>query len=105
MEPVPDLGTMAEPGGSPRAMLITKTVAEAAVAEQAGLLTHRQAARIRAMLDFGDAALGDPAWDLAVLTLDDPGRLPAVLTRRHRELLRAASESAWVPARGPDADA
>jgi Phosphotransferase enzyme family len=35
---------------------------------------------IVAMIDFGDACTGDPAWDLAVLTLDDPGRLDDVLT-------------------------
>jgi aminoglycoside phosphotransferase len=115
MHPVPGLGAMAEPGDSPRAMLVTKAVAEAAAAAQARLLTPSQAGRIRVMLvtafsradpgeplvlhgdcqpghflltpgnevaavlDFGDAAVGDPVWDLAVLTLDDPGRLPAVL--------------------------
>jgi aminoglycoside phosphotransferase (APT) family kinase protein len=35
---------------------------------------------IVAVIDFGDACTGDPVWDLAVLTLDDPGRLDDVLT-------------------------
>jgi Ser/Thr protein kinase RdoA (MazF antagonist) len=32
-----------------------------------------------ALLDLGDACRGDPAWDLAVLTMRSPERLPAVL--------------------------
>lgn len=32
-----------------------------------------------ALLDLGDACRGDPAWDLAVLTMRSPDRLPAVL--------------------------
>jgi Ser/Thr protein kinase RdoA (MazF antagonist) len=31
------------------------------------------------LLDLGDACRGDPVWDLAVLTLRSPERLPAVL--------------------------
>jgi aminoglycoside phosphotransferase (APT) family kinase protein len=31
------------------------------------------------LLDLGDACRGDPAWDLAVLTMRSPGRLPPVL--------------------------
>ncbi|MGH9227570.1 MAG: phosphotransferase enzyme family protein [Acidimicrobiales bacterium] len=31
------------------------------------------------LLDLGDACRGDPAWDLAVLTMRSPERLPAVL--------------------------
>lgn len=34
---------------------------------------------VTGFLDFGDAGTGDPAWDLAVLTLDSPDRLPDVL--------------------------
>jgi hypothetical protein len=30
-------------------------------------------------LDFGDAGLGDPAWDLVALSLDDPDRLAILL--------------------------
>jgi Ser/Thr protein kinase RdoA (MazF antagonist) len=32
-----------------------------------------------ALLDLGDACRGDPAWDVAVLTMRSPERLPAVL--------------------------
>ena len=35
--------------------------------------------RVRALLDWGDASVGDPAWDIAVLTLDDPQQLDPVL--------------------------
>jgi aminoglycoside phosphotransferase (APT) family kinase protein len=31
------------------------------------------------LLDLGDACRGDPAWDIAVLTMRSPERLPAVL--------------------------
>jgi aminoglycoside phosphotransferase (APT) family kinase protein len=31
------------------------------------------------LLDLGESSLGDPAWDLVVLTLRSPGHLPAVL--------------------------
>jgi aminoglycoside phosphotransferase (APT) family kinase protein len=73
---------------------------------------------IAAMLDFGDACTGDPVWDLAVLTLDDPGRLDDVLTgyapeaglaRRVRRLiqpyrlLRRLGEAVWLQAHGFDA--
>jgi len=34
---------------------------------------------VTAVLDFGDAGLGDPVWDLVVLTHWDEQRLPAVL--------------------------
>lgn len=34
---------------------------------------------ITGLIDFGDAALGDPVWDLAVLTVHSPEKLPAVL--------------------------
>ena len=36
-------------------------------------------ARIAALIDFGEACTGDPAWDLTILTLDNPGRLGDVL--------------------------
>ena len=41
---------------------------------------HSAGGTIAAVIDFGDACTGDPAWDLAVLTLDDAGRLDDVLT-------------------------
>jgi aminoglycoside phosphotransferase (APT) family kinase protein len=41
---------------------------------------HSAGDTIAAVIDFGDACTGDPAWDLAVLTLDDPARLGDVLT-------------------------
>jgi aminoglycoside phosphotransferase (APT) family kinase protein len=34
---------------------------------------------LTALIDFGDASIGDPAWDFAVLTLRHPQRLCAVL--------------------------
>ncbi|MFD0555498.1 phosphotransferase family enzyme [Stackebrandtia endophytica] len=34
---------------------------------------------VSGLIDFGDAGIGDPAWDLISLTLHDPDRLPAVL--------------------------
>ncbi|HYZ98500.1 MAG TPA: aminoglycoside phosphotransferase family protein [Acidimicrobiales bacterium] len=34
---------------------------------------------VMGLLDLGDACRGDPAWDIAVLTLRSPERLPAVL--------------------------
>lgn len=37
------------------------------------------AGSVTAAIDFGDAGLGDPAWDLVVLTHWDEHRLPAVL--------------------------
>jgi aminoglycoside phosphotransferase (APT) family kinase protein len=35
--------------------------------------------RVTGLIDFGDSVLGDPIWDLAVLTLWDPDKLPFVL--------------------------
>jgi len=70
---------------------------------------------IVAVIDFGDACTGDPAWDLAVLTLDDPGRLGDVLTgyapqRRLAQristlagpyrLLRRLGEAIWLADHG-----
>jgi aminoglycoside phosphotransferase (APT) family kinase protein len=34
---------------------------------------------VSAIIDWGDAATGDPLWDVAVLTAHDPQRLPPVL--------------------------
>lgn len=34
---------------------------------------------VSGLIDFGDAGIGDPVWDLVSLTLHDPDRLPAVL--------------------------
>lgn len=79
----------------------------------------RGAGVIAAMLDFGDACTGDPVWDLAVLSLDDPGRLKDVLAgyapdpglaRRVRalidlyRLLRRLGEAVWLHAHGFDAE-
>jgi len=48
------------------------------------------------LLDLGDACRGDPAWDLAVLTMRSPGRLPAVLDGyRADSELRAWAGEAW----------
>ncbi len=35
--------------------------------------------QVRAIIDWADQGLADPAWDLAVLTLDDTGHLAALL--------------------------
>ena len=69
------------------------------------------------MLDLGDACTGDPLWDLAVLTLDHPGRLDevmagyappdelarraAVLAQPYR-LLRWLGEASWLHDHGFD---
>jgi aminoglycoside phosphotransferase (APT) family kinase protein len=70
---------------------------------------------IAAVIDFGDACTGDPAWDLAVLTIDDPGRLDDVLTGYAPEprlarrisalagpyrLLRRLGEASWLADHG-----
>jgi Phosphotransferase enzyme family len=67
--------------------------------------------RVAALIDFGDTALGDPVWDLAVLTLDDPARLgdvlagyapePVLRRRIHHmigpyRLLRCLAEANWL---------
>jgi Ser/Thr protein kinase RdoA (MazF antagonist) len=66
---------------------------------------------VAALIDFGETALGDPVWDLAVLTLDNPARLGDVLAgyapepglRRHihrrigpYRLLRCLAEANWL---------
>lgn len=38
-----------------------------------------QAGEVGGLIDFGEAGLGDPAWDLVVRTRWDPGELPKVL--------------------------
>jgi hypothetical protein len=72
---------------------------------------------VAALLDWGDAGLADPAWEIAVLTLDDPERLGAVLEgygapgaerlrieRAHRpyRLLRYLGEISWLVEHGFD---
>jgi aminoglycoside phosphotransferase (APT) family kinase protein len=48
------------------------------------------------LLDLGDACRGDPAWDLAVLTLRSPERLPAVLDGYGADAdLRAWAARSW----------
>jgi aminoglycoside phosphotransferase (APT) family kinase protein len=48
------------------------------------------------LLDLGDTCRGDPAWDLAVLTMRSPERLPAVLDGYGADPeLRAWVELSW----------
>jgi Ser/Thr protein kinase RdoA (MazF antagonist) len=48
------------------------------------------------LLDLGDACRGDPAWDLAVLTMRSPERLPAVLDGYRADAdLRAWAHEVW----------
>jgi Ser/Thr protein kinase RdoA (MazF antagonist) len=52
--------------------------------------------RVVGMLDLGDACRGDPAWDLAVLTMRSRERLPAVLDGYRADPdLRAWTARAW----------
>jgi Ser/Thr protein kinase RdoA (MazF antagonist) len=49
-----------------------------------------------ALLDLGDVCRGDPAWDLAVLTMRSPERRPAVLDGYRADPdLRAWTARAW----------
>jgi Ser/Thr protein kinase RdoA (MazF antagonist) len=72
---------------------------------------------VAAWLDLGDAMVGDPAWDIAVLVLDDPHRLDAVLdgyqpsaamldrvtlTLRPYRMLRYLGEAGWLVDHGFD---
>ena len=51
---------------------------------------------VAGMLDLGDACRGDPAWDLAVLTMRSLERLPAVLDGYRADPdLRAWAARAW----------
>ena len=69
------------------------------------------------ILDFGDASIGDPAWDLAVLTIWAPEHLDAVLEgytatstlRSHLadvvtgyRILRHLGAARWLPQHGYD---
>jgi Ser/Thr protein kinase RdoA (MazF antagonist) len=52
--------------------------------------------RVVGLLDLGDACRGDAAWDLAVLTMRSPERLPAVLDGYGADPeLRAWTTRAW----------
>jgi Ser/Thr protein kinase RdoA (MazF antagonist) len=52
--------------------------------------------QVLGLLDLGDACRGDPAWDLAVLTMRSPDRLPAVLDGYGADPgLRAWAARAW----------
>jgi Ser/Thr protein kinase RdoA (MazF antagonist) len=52
--------------------------------------------QVLGLLDLGDACRGDPAWDLAVLTMRSPERLPAVLAGYGADPgLRAWASRAW----------
>lgn len=53
---------------------------------------------IAAIVDFGDASTGDPAWDLAVLTLSHPHRLAAVLEGYEPAAAVAEHVASIVPA-------
>ncbi|MDH5236770.1 MAG: aminoglycoside phosphotransferase family protein [Acidimicrobiia bacterium] len=97
-------------------------------AEVSGLLVHGDCQpdhflldddrrNVTGIIDFGDAGLGDPLWDLAVLTVDHPERLPDVLdgyqpnerlaARAERELpayhaLRCLTDIRWLREHGFD---
>jgi Ser/Thr protein kinase RdoA (MazF antagonist) len=77
-------------------------------------------AAVAAWLDFGDAMVGDAAWDIAVLVLDDPDRLDEVLdgyepseplrariaeTLRPYRVLRYLGEANWLTDHGFDPSA
>jgi aminoglycoside phosphotransferase (APT) family kinase protein len=81
-------------------------------------------AHLAGVLDFGDAVLGDPVWDLAILTLDAPRMLgellrgyePEATTERRTsqllsayQLIRRLGSASWMRAHGqprtPDLDA
>ncbi|HUD11664.1 MAG TPA: phosphotransferase, partial [Candidatus Saccharimonadia bacterium] len=56
--------------------------------------------KVNGIVDFGDAGVGDPAWDIAVITLYSGSKLPALLkgyspitryARSHQGLPRALS--------------
>jgi Ser/Thr protein kinase RdoA (MazF antagonist) len=52
--------------------------------------------RVIGLLDLGDACRGDPAWDLAVLTMRSPERLPPVLDGYRADPgLRAWTTRTW----------
>lgn len=42
-------------------------------------LVDATSGEVNSLVDFGDARVGDPLWDVTVLTLDHPGQLTAVL--------------------------
>jgi Ser/Thr protein kinase RdoA (MazF antagonist) len=87
-------------------------------------LVMGSSSRIAGVLDFGDAVLGDPVWDLAILTLDQPDRLSEILRgyqpdasfERRREgvlnayqLIRCLGSASWMREHGqphePDLEA
>ena len=53
---------------------------------------------LTALIDFGDASIGDPAWDVAVLTLRHPQRLGAVLHGYRPGSQMREYIGQWVPA-------
>jgi len=53
---------------------------------------------LTAVIDFGDASIGDPAWDFAVLTLRHPQRLGAVLHGYDPGSQLREYIGQWVPA-------
>lgn len=94
-----------------------RLAAAEADARRLGLVAQNAGDTIAAVIDFGDACTGDPAWDLAVLTLDDPGRLDDVLAGYAPEprlarrisalagpyrLLRRLGEASWLADHGFD---
>jgi aminoglycoside phosphotransferase (APT) family kinase protein len=82
-------------------------------------LVEPRSSRVTGILDFGDAVLGDPVWDLAVLTLGRPrmvgeildGYRPDATTERRihdllpsYQLIRLLGSAAWRREHGqPDA--
>lgn len=54
--------------------------------------------RVRALIDFGDTGVGDPAWDLAVLTLHHTERLADVLTGYRSDAVLLAHIDRVLPA-------
>lgn len=54
--------------------------------------------RVAGMVDFGDARVGDPTWDIAVLTMNAPGRLDAVLDGYAPDAQLRDHFERWLPA-------
>lgn len=54
--------------------------------------------RVRALIDFGDTGVGDPAWDLAVLTLHHTERLADLLTGYRSDAVLVAHIDRVLPA-------
>jgi aminoglycoside phosphotransferase (APT) family kinase protein len=105
----------AEPAARPAKAEPDAGLGAATVDARLGPAERGAGAAIAAVIDFGDACTGDPAWDLAVLTLEDPGRLGDVLAGYQPEphlarrisalagpyrLLRRLGEASWLADHG-----